>query len=228
MTRLLLALLLLAAPALADETPYVTAKQVDLLRLLPPPPVKDGPVDRAEMAEVLALQASRTPERTKQAQADVEESVYAMFTPVLGADFTAARTPLLARMFARLAETEEVVTKPAKDGFARPRPFQANPEVKPGIKLSNSGSWPSGHATLSRMTGTVVAAMVPEQRAAIFERVRDYAESRLIGGVHYRSDLVVGAEGGTALASALFNDAAFMAEFAPARAEVRAALGLAP
>ncbi len=223
---LLLAAMLFAMPALA-ETPYLTAKQVDLLTLLAPPPPKDGAKDAAEMAEVLAAQASRTPERLARASADVEESVYVMFTPVLGDGFTAARTPLLAKLFARLAETEEVVTDPAKKGFAHLRPFQRSAEVKPGIKLSSSGSYPSGHTTLSRMTGIVVAAMVPEKRAEIFDRALDYAESRLIGGVHFRSDLVAGGQAGTAMAAVLFNDPGFLAEFGPARQEVRAALGLA-
>ena len=220
--------LALASPAFADEAPYVTAAQVPLLTLLPPPPAKDGALDRAEMAEVLALQASRSPERLAQASRDVEESVYVMFIPVLGPNFTAERTPRLAHMFARIAETEEVVTAPAKDGFARLRPFQANPAVQPGIKLSKSGAYPSGHATLSRATGIVVASMVPEHAAAIFARIDDYAESRMIGGVHYRSDLTAGAQGGTAIAAIMMNDSQFQADYPETKRELRAALGLTP
>ena len=221
----LAAALIFAMPA-AAEAPYVTAAQVDLMRLLPPPPAAGSAEERAELAEVLAVQGSRTPERLAQAAADVEESLPAMFGAILGPNVTKERAPALFHLFARLAETEEVVTGPAKSGFARPRPFQAHPEVKPGIKLPNSGAWPSGHTTIGTLTGITLAAILPEQRDAIHARIRDYSESRLVGGVHHRSDLVVGARAGTAIAAVLANDPAFQADYAAARRELRGALGL--
>ena len=222
----LVAALAFALPAAAADAPYVTAAQVDLLRLLPPPPAAGSAEDRADLAEVLAVQASRTPERLAQASADVEESLPAMFGAVLGPAVTRERAPALFHLFARLAETEEVVTRPAKSGFARPRPFQAHPEVKPGIKPSNSGAWPSGHTTIGTLTGITLAAMLPEKRDAIHARIREYSESRLVGGVHYRSDLLAGARAGTAIAAVLFNDPAFQADYAAARRELRGALGM--
>ncbi len=214
---LLIALaLLLSAPAWAAE-PYLTAGQVDLIRLLPPPPADDSAQTAAEMAEVVAFEATRTAARAAQARADVAESVYDMFGAVLGPAFTPERLPLLTALFDRVAETEEAVTSPVKRGYARPRPY-APP--------SRSGSFPSGHATRSRLAAIVLAAMLPERRGALFARAADYAESRVIAGLHFRSDILAGMNAGTAIAAVLFNDPAFIADRATAQREVRDALGL--
>ncbi len=226
--RLALAALLAAGPALAAEAPYLTAAQVDLMRLLPPPPAQGSPVDLAEMEEVVSVERTRTPARAALATADAAETVFDMFGALLGPRFAPAAIPAATRLFARLEETEEDVVGPAKKGFARPRPHLANPALKPVAPQSRSGSYPSGHATRGAMMGIVVAAMLPEMRDAIFARTAEYAESRVVAGVHYRSDIVAGRQAGTAIGAVLMNDPGFMAEYGPARAEVRRALGLTP
>ena len=217
--------LLLGAPACASE-PYLNAGQVDLMRLLPPPPAGDSAQAAAEMAEVVALEATRTAVRAAQARADVAESVHDMFGAVLGPAFTPERTPLTGALFDRIAETENAVTGPVKRGWARLRPYQVNAALHPAVPPSRSGSFPSGHATLGRLAAIVLAAMLPEHRAALFARAADYAESRVIGGVHFRSDIVAGMNAGTAIAAVLFNDPAFIADSATAQRELRDALGL--
>ena len=224
----LIATLVISLPVAAADDPFLSPGQVDLMRLLPPPPASGSPEMQAELAEVLALQASRTPERVAQAVRDQAESVFDMFAVTMGEAFAPERLPLAGHLFGRLGETEDVLATPAKTGFARARPFTGNPAVTPALYPSRSFSYPSGHAARSTLSGIVLAAMVPEQRDAIFTRIRDYAESRVIGGVHYRSDVLGGMRAGTAIAAVLFNDPAFQAEYAPARREVRAALGLVP
>ena len=219
---LLTAALLLTAPALAAERPYVTAAQVDLMQLLPPPPAETG----GELAQVLDAQATRTPERTAQAVADVQETLTAIYGSVLGDRFAPEAAPLATRLFARLGETEAAVVGPAKDKFARPRPFMIDPDVHPAVPPSRSGSYPSGHATRGTLEGIVLAAMLPELRGPIFARMDDYARSRVIGGAHFPSDVAAGMRAGTAIAAVLFDDPGFRAEFEPARRELRAAIGL--
>ena len=215
-----------AIPALAAETPYLTAKQLDLIPFLPPPPTRDSARDRAEMGEVLALQTNRSPERAAQAEADSVETVYAMFAPVLGPGFTAEKLPKADALFGRVAASENEVLAPVKRFFARPRPFMASDAVKPAAVASRSFSYPSGHVTRGTLMGIILAAMLPEKREALWARVEDYAASRAIGGVHYRSDIEGGKRAGTAIAGALFEDPAFRADFESARAELRHALGL--
>jgi len=223
LTRLLLlAALVLAMPAVAAEHPYLTPAQVDLLHLLPPPPADDGP----ELALVLDAEHARSPERAAQAAADAEETVFDMFRPVLGGHFAPEAAPLATQVFDRLGETESSLTGPVKKTYARKRPFLVSPEVHPAVPTSKSGSYPSGHATRVTMDGIVLASMLPERRDAIFARMSDYAQSRVIGGAHFPSDIEAGARSGTAAAAVLFDDPAFMADYAPARQQLRAALGL--
>jgi acid phosphatase (class A) len=76
------------------------------------------------------------------------------------------------------------------------------------------------------VTAVFLAAILPERKAEIWDRAQDYAESRVILGMHYPSDLEMGYRSGTALAAALLEDAEFQADLAAARTEARAALGL--
>ncbi len=228
--RLLLVLALLGAPAWAAAAPaadpYLAPGQLDLMRLLPPPPADGTAQAAAEMAEVVALEAARTPARAAQALADVADGPFDMFGAVLGPAPTPERLPLLTALFERMAETEEIATGPVKRAYARRRPYQANAALRPAAPPSRSGSYPSGHATRSRLAAIVLAAMLPERRDALFARAADYAESRVIAGLHFRSDILAGMAAGTAVAAVLFNDPAFAADFAGARRELRDALGM--
>jgi acid phosphatase (class A) len=215
----------LALPAFAAE-PYVTAKTFDLAILLPLPPVAGSAVDKADMQAVLDAQAQASDARKKMAFEDSEESVYLMFTRVLGDKFTAANTPKLAAMFERIAESEGETLDPVKPIFGRVRPWIANPDVKAIAKPTKSQAYPSGHTTLVTITAIVVAGMVPEKRREIWARAYEYAESRVIGGMHFPSDIEAGLRSGTAIAGAMFALPGFQADYAAARAEVRSALGL--
>lgn len=228
--RVLLAAAMLAGlcpalPAASAEAPYVTAARLDLVLFLPPPPVSGSALDLAEMREVVALQASRSPERAAQSKTDSDETIYVMFSEIVGPKFKAANLPKLDMLFRRVGASEDETVDPVKKVFRRPRPFQANPEVKPSAVISRSGSYPSGHATRSTMMGIIMAAMLPEKRGAIWARVDDYAESRVIGGVHYRSDIEAGKRAGTVMAAIMFADPAFRTDYEAARAELRTALG---
>ncbi|WP_084089661.1 acid phosphatase [Andreprevotia lacus] len=209
----------------ADPLPYISNKEVDLTRFLPPPPANDSAQTKAEIAEVLSIQASRTAEQEAAAKADATEDVW-RFADVLGPKFTAANLPKLNAFFARVVETEGAVVDPAKDVWKRPRPHLLSKDIKPVVKLTSSGSWPSGHATVGYLMATVLADMVPEKRAALFARAAGYAENRIVAGIHYRSDTQMGRVAGALIAQNLFARPDFQAEYAPARAELRAALGL--
>ena len=233
MTRLALAFLLLAVPVLAAEAPYLTPEQVDLMHLLPPPPPPGSVRQAEELAFMHGLESTRSTARVAQAQSDVDESVRTMFGAILGADFDPGGVPpdpggvpLTMALFRRLAATEEAVVQPAKAGFHRARPYIADPTLNPVLSRPTNDSYPSGHTSRSTVMGIVLARMVPERSAAIFARMLDYSESRVIGGVHFPSDLVAGRQAGTAIDAVLFTDPAFLADFAPARAELRRALGL--
>ena len=208
-----------------DAKPFITAKELDLTKFLAPPPANDSAQTKAELAEVLTIQVTRTPEMVARAQADAEENVW-RFADVLGPKFTKEALPKTEAFFARVAETEGAVVDPAKDVWKRPRPHLLSDLVKPVVPLSKSGSYPSGHATVGTLMAIVLSNMVPEKRAELMARGWEYANNRVVGGIHYRSDIEAGRIAGSLIAEAIWNQADFAAEFAAAKAELRAALGL--
>src|SRR5262245_49865295 len=93
-------LLCLAGPSLAEPLPYVTSQQLDLTRLLAPPPAADSQQTRSEIQEILKVQATRTAAMEAAAKADQVEDVF-RFANVLGAKFKAENLPLATPFFER-------------------------------------------------------------------------------------------------------------------------------
>ncbi|BAB49769.1 acid phosphatase [Mesorhizobium japonicum] len=225
LTAGLLLLVIGSAAQAEDAKPFVTNKDIDLTMILPPPPANDSAQTKAELGEVLTLQVTRTPEMVAGAVADSEENVW-RFANVMGPNFNKEKLPKFSAFFDRVVETEGAVVDPAKDVWKRPRPHQLSDLVKPVVKLSSSGSWPSGHATVGTMMGIILADMVPEKRAEIMARAAEYAHNREIGGIHYASDVEMGKISGSVIAAVLLNRDDFKAEYEVARAELRSDLGM--
>jgi acid phosphatase (class A) len=87
-------------------------------------------------------------------------------------------------------------------------------------------SYPSNHSTFAYEAGILLAVMVPEKAAAIFERAADFAHNRVIAGVHFPADIEAGRISASVIDNALLHNAHFLADFERAKSEVRAALGL--
>lgn len=225
LTAGLLLLVIGSAAQAEDAKPFVTNKDIDLTMILPPPPANDSAQTKAELGEVLTLQVTRTPEMVASAVADSEENVW-RFANVMGPNFNKEKLPKFSAFFDRVVETEGAVVDPAKDVWKRPRPHQLSDLVKPVVKLSSSGSWPSGHATVGTMMGIILADMVPEKRAEIMARAAEYAHNREVGGIHYASDVEMGKISGSVIAAVLLNRDDFKAEYEVARAELRSDLGM--
>lgn len=212
--------------ARAEEAkPFVTAATLDLMSFLPPPPANDSRQTRVELGEVLTYQVTRTPEMVKRAQDDVVEDVW-RFADVMGPKFTPQSLPKFSAFFDRVVATEAAVVDPAKDKWKRTRPHQLSDLVKPAVKISNSGAWPSGHTTVGTLMGVILSNMVPEKRAEIMARAWEYGQNRIVGGIHFRSDIEMGRLAGMLTAEAVMNTDDYKKEFGPAKDELRAALGL--
>jgi len=152
---------------------------------------------------------------------DAKDETPDIFNAAIG--FDVAGKPATFKLLTMVVEEEDSDTKPAKAFFHRLRPYAADPgirtcePVKPG-KAANS--YPSGHASLAFSMGVVLASLIPEKSQAILARSWDYAENRLVCGVHYRSDIVAGQQYGTILALRLMQNPIFRAQMDLARAEL--------
>jgi acid phosphatase (class A) len=209
-----------------DAKPYADNKEINLLMLLPPPPANDSAQMKSELGEILTVQVTRTKAMEERAIADATENVWRFADVVDSPKFNAAALPKLAAFFDRVVETEGAVVDPAKDVWKRPRPHLYSDLVKPVVPLSKSGAYPSGHATVGTLMGIELANMLPEKRAQIMARAWEYGRNRVVGGIHYASDIEMGRISGTVIAQTISTHPDFKQEFEAAKAELRAALGM--
>jgi acid phosphatase (class A) len=222
LTLFLVATLLISSAAGAGY--YLEPGDADLEWVLPPPPAPDSPEGRADLAAVLNAQRSRTPREIAEARADSVESIF-RFADVMGPSFTAAKLPFTKDFFDRVMGDEDAAIDLAKTHFNRRRPSFESAEVHPVVP-DGGPSYPSGHAAFAYLTAIILGAMVPEKASDIFERADRFAHNRVVGGVHFPTDLRAGMVAASVIANVMLHNAGFMHDFRIARSEVRSDLGL--
>lgn len=227
--------LVVAAPewtAAGFAVGYLEA-DADARVFLPGPPQGESAWQSGDLSAVIAAQ-SLDPARRAQALADNRVDPGPAFATVLGLTISEEATPSTARVMARVVTDIADAYDPAKEHFARMRPFQIDSSITPCIaseasqlaRLANSRSYPSGHAGFGWAWGLLLADMVPERADAILARGYDYGWSRVVCGVHFPSDVDAGRTVAAAVVVRLLADEDFARDYAIARAELRDALGL--
>ncbi len=205
------------------ETPrFLTADQVQAATRLAPPPPESSDRQKAELAELHRLERDSTPERRAQASADGANETASMFAPALGPGFDLSKLPATAKMLGDVQHEEKLAASAGKAFWRRPRPFVDDPTLQSCSKTEKPlTSYPSGHSTMAWSMATVLAAAWPAKAPAIMARAADYAESRVICGVHYRSDIEAGKRLGEQVGHDLLANPAFQAEEAAAAQELK-------
>lgn len=90
-------------------------------------------------------------------------------------------------------------------------------------------SYPSGHATAGYLQALTLIELFPEKRDAILARAADYANNRLVCGLHYRSDIEAARLIAYSVHAFMRENAQFKAEVSAAKAELRSpGVGSAP
>ena len=222
---------LAAAPAGAQQRSnllWLEPGKIDLAAIVGLPPAMNSPEQKREFDEVLQITLNRTPEREKAAIADQYQTL-ARFLE--GADIPfAGNEHREVRLLYREAQIElGIVLLGVRRLTNRQRPFTVWNKVRvkpcPGGRPEGT-SFPAGHAATAALYAELLGTAAPELAERLEQRVKDYGESRLVCGFHYRSDLAAGDKAGRAVAKALLADRAFRARFDETRAETRLALGL--
>jgi acid phosphatase (class A) len=214
-----------ASNAIAADTYYISPTEVDLLQILAPPPAPDSPAGKADLQAVIATVDARTDADIKQAQEDDKRTVF-RFADVMGPNFNAETLPLTAQLFQHVYEDGNATTLAAKNFFQRKRPFVVDPDIKIIVNQPPDFSFPSNHSTFGNESGILLAAMVPEKANAIFARAAAYAHNRVVAGVHFPTDVEGGRIAASVIDNTFLHNPRFESDFAKAKAEVRAALGL--
>ncbi|MFG1422833.1 acid phosphatase [Roseixanthobacter liquoris] len=215
----------LGSAAFAGDEPYVRPDQVNLTRILAPAPADDSPAAREDTKVVLDIQSRRTPELVALANADVDRTL-SRFSEVLGTDLSKEKAPLANALVDKAWANARPIVDAAKAYWKRPRPNLAHSDITLAVPAETTPSYPSGHAAYGTLTAIILANMVPEKATAIHLRGVGFGFSRLVGGIHYPSDVEASHIAGAVIAAQMMDNPQFNADLAKATAEVRGLLGL--
>jgi len=187
----LLLVFLLCSPFLqAKDVPWKLPDEGSFLSLIPAPPARGSAAEKADLDGVLALQHNLSPEALSHAEKSVGFSVFS-FSEVLGPDFTPATHPKTAEFFERLETTVNQPKNFLKDMYQRIRPYRAYPDqVKQLVTKEDGYSYPSGHSTRAWLFALVLGALDPGHRTDFLASAMQVCQDRVIGGMHYPSDVL--------------------------------------
>ena len=76
--------------------------------------------------------------------------------------------------------------------FFNPRPTQLDPSIKTLTGIPNFPAYVSGHSTFSGAAATVLGYILPDNAAKYNAMAAEAGLSRLVGGIHFRTDCEVG------------------------------------
>lgn len=168
---------------------YVNAEPFKTMQFAPPP-ASNSMQQQADIAAVLSWQNKRT-------EADCAKSSQTAASDYYS--FWGAKSPFpeplpaaVKEFFERLASDLGTAVENLKNRYQRPRPYMAYSDAQPCIKKSKGFSYPSGHSSFSRVFANVLSELVPERRAEFFAKADEIARDRVIGGVHFPSDIAAG------------------------------------
>ena len=174
---------------------FLTPSQYDPPRLLPPPPNDNSAAAKAELAELKEIERTRSPAQLARARSDDKTENASIFAEIIGPGFDLKALPATARMFADIRREEQAAANAAKDFFKRNRPWIVDSSMASCSKDdAPQSSYPSGHATMGFSMGVVLASLAPEKAQAILARANEYAENRLVCGMHFRRDIEAGTD----------------------------------
>lgn len=146
---------------------------------------------KADLAIVLWHQRTRTPAEVQRALSEVKLGLGA-YSEAMGLPLDADRFPKTSALIEKAGRDIKAITDGLKKHFGRPRPYQADLRVQPAIEREISPSYPSGHATRGLVYAMVLAELAPDHREALLSQGRLVGVDRVIGGVHYPSDIEAG------------------------------------
>jgi acid phosphatase (class A) len=156
-----------------------------------PFPAKGTPEEAEDFQRLYALQTSRTKAQCDQAKVEyiADPGSFIAYLPfkMKEADIQKV-TPLLMKVRA----DSDFIIHHFKDQYARPRPPLQSENLKPCIELPTSMAYPSGHASIGVVLGETLSEIFPKHKKAFKKRGEEFGDYRVLGGVHFPSDVEMG------------------------------------
>jgi acid phosphatase (class A) len=212
-----------------DRTHFIAPDQSAFAANFVAPPARDSADARAELEQLLALQAARTEAQVRAARADRKTEVV-RFYDALGLDASdPPDLPRVERLAERVEDDVRLAVRAAKEHFRRLRPFEIEPRIDNCIAdVKADLSYPSGHAAYGWAMAGMLSDLVPERRAELEARAEQFARQRLVCGVHFPSDLAAGRRAAELVLRTIRAQPEYSIEATQAAKELRRALRLPP
>lgn len=196
---------------------------------LPPPPAVGSAALAADEEAYKSTRELRDTPRWAMATKDADltfPNAAEIFSCALGMPISQETTPHLNMLIRRVRADASRANDKAKDLYKRKRPYLAHGDASctPQEKHKDD-SYPSGHSSIGWAWALVLAEIAPDRADAIFARGLAFGESRVVCGVHWRSDIEAGRVVGASAVSRLHADPVFAAQLELARKEIEAARG---
>jgi acid phosphatase (class A) len=211
----------------AKPRPYLVGDKVDFHSILAPPPAA-GSLRDTEDEQTVEQWQTVSGERWHSAELD-SEFVYPRFDEAFGRPIDRKTSPVLVTLLNRALRDVSHTTFTAKEHFQRPRPYQRVQlkhvcgeavAPKPETRPSGGSSYPSGHSVYGWAVAMILARVAPDRAELLLARAAEYADSRVICGVHFPSDVDAGQAIAAAVLAHLDSSPEFQADLAHARAEL--------
>lgn len=210
------------APAKRATPHFAAPASLDLAKVLPPPPAPGSMAADADLESVREAQMWRTEVQIAWAKR-VDVGDMFMYGDVLGPWFKAENLPLTAALLHDVNSDVRLLGESVKDRFQRPRPPLVDSRIQPCVPIPKSSSYPSGHTLRFFVAAEILGDAFPEKRAALLDYAHRAVWGRIIGGVHFPSDLVGGWTTAHAFAAEIRKSEAFRTRFEACRQELEAA-----
>jgi acid phosphatase (class A) len=211
--------LLLAAASAEAYPPRARPYPIDIAYRSPAPPAPGSPSERRDLDGVLERQRARTAADCRRANFEVSLGFDHFYGPPYG-PLGAEEVKRLLPFFDRIQSTTQALIKREKDKWERPRPFRTDPAIQPCVHLEPSYFYSSGHTAIAHVFAIVLRQMDPARAAVWDERARQIGEDRIIGGVHYPTDVAEGAATAPYIAEALLANPEFQGDLKAATASL--------
>jgi hypothetical protein len=162
-----------------------------------PPPAMSSAAFAADLDELRQLSTSRTVAQADTARYWASESPSSRWEVFMRDEI--ARRQLSPMRAARALALASVATYDAmvacwdaKYFYWLLRPISADPTIKTVFSTPPFPSYPSGHSTLSAAVAEVFAEVFPDAADYYRRKAVEASVSRVLGGVHYRFDVIAG------------------------------------
>jgi acid phosphatase (class A) len=194
---------------------------------LPPPPAVGSAAQAADEEAYQSTRKLRDTPRWSLAAKDADltfPNATSVFSCALGMPISQEATPHLNMVLRRVRADASRANDKAKDLYKRKRPYLAHGDAccTPNEKHKDD-SYPSGHSSIGWAWALVLEEIAPDRADAILARGLAFGESRIICGVHWKSDVEAGRLVGASTVSRLHADPVFKAQLELARKEMEAA-----